>query len=255
MPGSIRQRGLGPSTALDLDCAGLRELGEAWSDGGLWEDILWLSLLVWSATDGKDRLSSWHHLVMAVGNFKRQGGRRLQPARLSPVEHLRFDPTSAEYEVPGSGHVLHRDEPDSWVLKLKGAATATTTTLLAALWPESHHILDWRVLAASSALALGTPDDLGFVQPDGRQHVDADLAAHYPSVRRLLRRIAADADLPLTVVERGLYSLTQQVKEAQDRTWAEYREALLVALSRGPSVQGHAEGPTDYDNDGTPAAP
>jgi hypothetical protein len=59
----------------------VRALGETWDDGGLWDDILWLALLARAATDDSERRMRWHHLVMAVGNFKRQGGRRLRACR------------------------------------------------------------------------------------------------------------------------------------------------------------------------------
>ena len=36
---------------------------------------------------------------------------------------------------------------------LADTAAATATTILAALWPDSHHIRDWRVLAAVTGLA------------------------------------------------------------------------------------------------------
>ncbi len=41
----------------------IRLLGGAWSDGGLWDDILWLGLLAWEATDERERQMRWHHLA------------------------------------------------------------------------------------------------------------------------------------------------------------------------------------------------
>jgi len=63
----------------------IRALGDAWSDGGLWDDILWLADSAWTAPEDDERRMRWHHLVMAVGNFKRQNGRRLRPARIAPA--------------------------------------------------------------------------------------------------------------------------------------------------------------------------
>lgn len=37
---------------------------------------------------------------------------------------------------------------------LPGAGVATTTTILAALWPNQHFIFDWRVHAAANALRI-----------------------------------------------------------------------------------------------------
>lgn len=60
----------------------IRLLGDSWSDGGLWNDIAWLALRTWEAADDDERRLRWHHLVMAVGNFKRQGGRRVRPEQV-----------------------------------------------------------------------------------------------------------------------------------------------------------------------------
>jgi hypothetical protein len=67
------------TAAIALTREQLRDLARPWNDGGLWDDILWLALLAWDATGEPDRSLRWHHLVMAVGNFKRQQGRRLRP--------------------------------------------------------------------------------------------------------------------------------------------------------------------------------
>src|SRR5438105_11028591 len=70
-----------------LTSAALERFGRDWNDGGLWDDVLFLAARVWSASEDRMRLISWHHLVLAVGNFRRQGGRRLRPAALHPVDH------------------------------------------------------------------------------------------------------------------------------------------------------------------------
>ena len=74
----------------------------------------------------------WHHLVMAVGNFKRQNGRRLWPARIAaaPVTVLHVRPD--RFCVPAGPEVI-REDAGSWTRleqSLGGAAAATTTTLL-----------------------------------------------------------------------------------------------------------------------------
>src|SRR5580658_1943668 len=135
-------------TSLGIDRDSLRDLGEDWADGGLWDDVLWLALRFWDATDEVARRRRWHHLVMAVGNFKRQRGRRLQPSPISPADGLTSSPRFLEFQPPGTAGRVGRDDPASWTnLDLPGAATATHTSLLAALWPDHHHVLDWRVLA------------------------------------------------------------------------------------------------------------
>jgi hypothetical protein len=51
--------------------ATIASLSAGWDDGGLWEDVLGLAALVWEKEPDERRLE-WHHLVLAVGNFKRQ---------------------------------------------------------------------------------------------------------------------------------------------------------------------------------------
>lgn len=61
-----------------------------WTDTGLWDEVLLLANRVWAAPSSSDQALAWHHLLLAVGNFKRQGGRRIRPAielpALAPVE-------------------------------------------------------------------------------------------------------------------------------------------------------------------------
>lgn len=202
----------------------IRALGDSWSDGGLWDDILWLALQAWAASGGEQRRMRWHHLVMAVGNFKRQGGRRLRPARISPATDLTFDARLDQFQLP-DGLVISRDHESTWQeleTSLSGAAAPTTTTLLASLWPDSHHIFDWRVLAAVAGLgiAAGGDSDLGLASPDGRYQLKPTLA-RYAKVRALLINLADEAGLPVRTVERGLYRLTQNV-QGRGTTWADY---------------------------------
>lgn len=84
-----------------MDAERIRQLAATWCDGGLWDDIEWLSQRVWEAGDDDERRLRWHHLVMPAGNFKRQGGRRLKPEPLtsgpSPEAAARAD----QIRIPG----------------------------------------------------------------------------------------------------------------------------------------------------------
>lgn len=235
------------------------ELGADWSDGGLWNDVLWLSLRSWEATDEAQRRERWHHLLMAVGNFKRQRGRRIHPPSVSPVDELTFAPRAGPYDVPGVGPI-DPENLDRWLkLGVDGLGAATLTTLLAALWPDRHHILDWRVLAAASALTLGSSRDLGFVSGDHSNRLDPDVTCHYPAVRALLRDAVDECQcLTLTTVERALYRLTQEVGNKPGRSWHEYRDALLQAANQsGTRVRDQPidDGSADEERDINPGAP
>jgi|SRR5712691_6187712 len=192
----------------------IRAFGEAWSDGGLWDDIAFLALLAWGAADDRERQMRWHHLVMAAGNFKRQRGRRLRPSSISPAGNITFTASTEHFTGP-AGLTISRDDPDSWQhlrRSLAGAGAATTTTLLAALWPDSHHILDWRVLAAVAGLGIVADgeNDLHLVEPARRNQMEPDLDRYF-QVRNLLLRQSGQAGIPLRTTERALYLMSKAV--------------------------------------------
>lgn len=93
-------------------------------------------------------------LLLAVGNFKRQTPIRLGhfttpmdgPIACNDVEE---DPSreGITLEVDGTRVELHRDDVPGncrQLEELRGLATATATTVLAALWPNHHWIMDSR---------------------------------------------------------------------------------------------------------------
>ncbi|HZT66507.1 MAG TPA: hypothetical protein VFA11_12025 [Acidimicrobiales bacterium] len=221
-------------TSLGLECSDLATLGARWADGGLWSDIEALAARAWAAPDGPERYLAWHHLLMAVGNFKRQPGRRVYPAPLPAVLHVR-PPRSPSFAVPGTGHVVAEEDEASWTLRIHGLGVPTLTPLLAALWPGSHHVLDWRVFAGVVALTLGGPEDLDLVRPGDVAALPDPTLAHYAQVRTVLRRVVDECpEFNLPLVERAAYELTQSVVGAQPgtRTWGQYRQELLLAASQ-----------------------
>lgn len=233
----------------------IRALGEQWSDGGLWDDILFLAMLAWAATDGRERRMRWHHLVMAVGNFKRQNGRRLGPSRISPADNLTFTARAERFSGP-DGLTISRDDANSWQhlqTSLKGAGAATTTTLLAALWPDSHHILDWRVLVAVAGLGLvaGGENDLHLTEPRGHNQLDPDLDPYF-KVRKLLIKQSGEAGVPLRTTERALYCMSRAV-HGKGMTWVDYGTALRAATISDAAPD--ADGTADDEQDIPPAAP
>jgi hypothetical protein len=188
----------------------------------------------------------WHHLVMAVGNFKRQGGRRLRPQLVARATGTYSAIRSDRFRVPGLTDAILRDEPASWDRledSLTGAGAATTTTLLAALWPDCHHILDWRVLAAVAGLGVvvGGRSDLGLADCGGHEQLLPDLTK-YSEVRQLLIEVAQDTNLPLSAGERALYKLTTTV-QGRGMTWEQYGRALQLNLGkRSPGISDDEKG-------------
>jgi hypothetical protein len=58
------------SSMFGIEDTKLALFGSGWNDSGLWDDVMLLAGRAWNASTDEDRLLSWHHLVMAVGNFK-----------------------------------------------------------------------------------------------------------------------------------------------------------------------------------------
>jgi hypothetical protein len=210
----------------------IRMLGASWSDGGLWDDIAFLAQRTWEAGDDDERRMRWHHLVMAVGNFKRQGGRRLRPAPVAPAWHRVLAGSEDWIRLP-DGLLVACDDPASWARlenSLPGAATATTTTLLAALWPGTHHILDWRVLAAVAGLdSAATGGNSLALAPPGSQGRLEPTIERYRDIRELLVRLAGEARIPVQTMERALYRMSRGVS-GKGMTWAQYGQALTTVL-------------------------
>lgn len=208
-----------------------------WNDTGLWADIDVLADRFWAATgQPTEEVTAWHHLVLAVGNFKRQAGRiRIRlPERTAPAA------TTVEraesFDVPGTTPTLRLacEEPGSWVRlaeNVTGFAVPTTTTLLTALWPERHFVADWRVRAAANALRLyhGGLEFSAGIHPDrsGAKPITFD---DYALLRDWLLDAAHHTGRPLVAVERALYELSRAVKGEAGRTWAGYAAALAATL-------------------------
>ena len=245
-----------PLRGFRLNCNFFRSFGESWEDSGLWDDILWLAEGAWHNQSAGDIRTAWHHFVMAVGNFKRHSGRRLHPVRLTEPgwsPHLVERPT--KFIVPhDSGHLpVEIDCPPTWkVLKdrLPGAGDATVTTILSALWPGHHHIMDWRVLAATAALMQNAGDPLRLPAKNSPLEVTLD---QYEIVRRILKETAENCDLPLHVVERALYNLSRQVPNKKGRSWRQYEHDLRAAANASPVIKD--SGSADEEEDVRPGAP
>jgi hypothetical protein len=132
-----------------------------------------------------------------------------------------------------SGLVVTREDQSSWQeLKsvLPGAGLATTTTLLAALWPEHHFVCDWRVRSAADALRIYAhlaPSRSTALEMEGHRRVPEDLT-DYATVRGWLRTIAC----PLVVSERALYCLSKQVPSGKGRNWKDYARDIASQLKR-----------------------
>lgn len=206
-----------------------RILAAEWEDDGLWDDAVWLGQHFWAADDPVDRVVRWHHLVLAVGNFKRPRARWLRPDRLGGLPA--HQATIAGFFETPAGLRVDRDDPASWEplrASLVGADVSTTASLLAALWPSHHFVCDWRVRVAASGLRLAA--DLApcpGIRPSIAGGESLPLGFDdYLVVQGWLRRL----DTPLLVSQRALYCLSRKAGSEPGRPWSEYSQALLSIL-------------------------
>jgi hypothetical protein len=206
----------------DLTLAAVQQLSATWDDGGLWEDVLFLADRFWAANEEGSRLMCWHHLVLAVGNFKRQTGRRLRPSALHDQADRSRINRPGETLVPtldGPGR-LCVDESKSWRMlsgTLPGAGVPTTTTILAALWPDQHFIFDWRVHAAANALRIHAGLVATVEVQPASTHSPPLTFNDYELVRRWILETAAHLKVQVAQVERSLYQLSRQREQIGPR--------------------------------------
>ena len=204
-------------------------LAANWSDGGLWDDVLLLADRFWQVDEPRERVVRWHHLVLAVGNFKRQSGRRLRPTNLIDPIGCPTVRTSA-FDAP-CGAQVERDDERTWQVlcdELSGAGVATTTMLLAALWPEQHFVFDWRVRSTANALRVAAklkPCPSVTAEMKGERAMGISFA-DYRVVRNWLRGDSHE----LVLAERALYQLSRKVAPISGRSWEQFAEAVAAEL-------------------------
>jgi hypothetical protein len=96
--------------------------------------VILLADRIWAASGDHARLIAWHHVVLAVGNFKRQRGRRLRPASLHALDDQSAAYRSDELFVPGfdGAERIIVTDPESWrslTSMLPGAGVPTDDRL------------------------------------------------------------------------------------------------------------------------------
>jgi hypothetical protein len=145
--------------------------GRAWAD----IDVLARTFLTCDPSETQSAVLAWHHLLLAVGNFKRRGGLIMPPSLVGEVESERPD----HFRIHTSGTAtlaLKSDDQPTWrkLTQVEGVGVPTATTLLSALWPGSHVIIDKRAMRAAIGLsATGSWDASG--------HDDYDLPERSPA--------------------------------------------------------------------------
>jgi hypothetical protein len=199
-----------------------------------WRNIIALASRLFGTLDAQGQCDpeTFHHLLVAVGNFKRQAG----------DIHLAVDFADLAAErgeslvLPGDLGRLDRDDVASWqrLKRIPGLGIPTASCLLAALWPGSHAIMD--VLDRWAVIGL---------QVGRRSHNDRRLdTAWIPSrewwfydwFRQTVTLTAQAAHCEPVSVERALYVLGAWTakelgkKWEQHGTWSEYYRAAISQI-------------------------
>ena len=142
---------------IGLTCGDVECLRALWGTGGdspVWNDVLLVASRFVTELGNSERVNDkeltyrWNHLLMAVGNFKRQGGTMIEPISIGPDPVVANAPL--EFTIPGIGKAIRADEKASacsgsslgptWihVSEIQGLGVPTASTLMSALWPGKH---------------------------------------------------------------------------------------------------------------------
>ena len=206
-----------------------------------WADIeaLAAEFLACDSSDAKTASRAWHHLLLAVGNFKRRGGLILPPTlsamRLVQAESCR---------IPGAPQaiaLLSCEDQATWarLTDTLGVGVPTATTLLSALFPCSHVIIDTRATRAAIGVGVGARWDVTGLN----DHELPDVAKRasywqlYTEWYRPLVLATADAlGCEPVSVERALYcldELTMKQLRGTNWFWTDYRPVANRWLDNG----------------------
>ena len=211
------------ATVFPLTADRIAELNKGFTDGygQLWKDVGVFAARVHEESDDM----AWHHLLMAVGNFKRQTP--IFTGLLPRDVFVTRKPEVTAFDEISQPFVVGCEDHSSWELvdRIPGLGVPTTTTVLAALWPDRHAILDRKVRRMALALA-GSQGDWSFVGPDETKSPDMtwDLYGWY---RECVVATAAEAGLAVHAVERALFFLDDEMPRDESRTWSKLAEIVV----------------------------
>lgn len=197
-----------------------------------WQNITVLVSRLFDTIDitGRCDAETFHHLLMAVGNYKRQAGDIHLPVDFAELAAKR---RRKSLVLPGGLGRLDRDDMASWhrLERIPGLGIPTASCLLAALWPDRHAIMDVRDRRAAIGLRVGrrSHDD----QRLDAAWVPGDEWWFYDWFRQTVKLTARAAKCEPVSVERALYVLGVRTakqlgkKWERDGTWSEYYRAAI----------------------------
>jgi len=191
-----------------------------------WQNIRYLAQELGSRSPGSIDRRIWHHLLMSVGNYKRQAGNITLYYKLGEPDTSAID-DAITIPVGNASVEVHKTDASTWskLAEIKGlGGIPTGSTLLAALWPKEHFICDRRVLRAAIGLGPGSlwADD----QLIHRELPEWDWEV-YRWVWESLHLMVGD-DLGLLEVERAIFQLDRRSEayfpDEGDWTWPDYQK-------------------------------
>jgi hypothetical protein len=233
---------LGVPCPIALPRRDIARLANGWGraeDWDAWANIVTLAdeFLAVSDTTNQTNSRRWHDLVMAVGNYKRQTGRIKAPRFASPDPIARRPNPPDQFAIPGNGATLIRDDPESWVRltsQKKGFGVPMATTLMSALWPDHHFILDRRDVRA--AVGLGPATKWSDTDSDLDQNGNFPEEFGWDWYFWLRDCVNLTKGSTLLEVERALFVLDERVapvlkkaQKAQSWAWHEYSTLATAA--------------------------
>jgi hypothetical protein len=203
----------------------------------LWSDVQFLADSVHAHT-GAERDLAWHHLLLAVGNYKAQAPLFVLAFPSAPEHRTVQREQTLAVRIGGELLEVSAEGPSTWrelMVLIRGLGIPRTTTVLSALWPGQHVIMDWRALSASLALSgarLGW--DQSLVGPASTTRAEASWTS-YDWYRRAVVCCADRVGRSPVDLERALW---QVGREAPGLTWEVYAELLEHDLAHWPRDAG-----------------
>lgn len=198
--------------------------------GRLWADLRHLATKVASSPDDG---YAWNHFVLAVGNYKRQTEiYAFLPKGVAKAEAEPLPDVVKAVGRDGDWFDLGRDDEASWqeLDHINGVGVPTATTILAALWPDHHAILDVRAMRVSLALA-GASDDWQ-VEPEATKSPEITWQ-RYSWYRKQVLATSAKTGKSVLQIERTLFMLDYTVPPHPTRSWRNLSTEVLAALHAG----------------------
>jgi hypothetical protein len=244
---------LGPPCALPLTRLQVSHLSSEWDNVALrkraWSDI---NVLVQrfrvASSEGNTESSclTWHHLLLAIGNFKRSAGNvfpHALPGTPTTPATVRFNEFAFPSAVDGQSIRVTCEESSTWMSLTNepGVGVPTATTVLAAVWPTRHAIIDIRDTRAAIGLMAPvwwTAAGLDRAKLPSRTSHLAYWKLYADWLRDVVLLTASAVSLAPVDVERALYILDDLVMKelpkgwVKNGAWFQYRVKAESALGK-----------------------